>query len=65
MVCQPGSDGGLVQSFLLEVVGGAPPPLLYGAASSLDYTRGPPTEMLDNEISTMNDQVGSFFFLRV
>ncbi|XP_038106447.1 hemicentin-2 isoform X3 [Culex quinquefasciatus] len=58
VVCQPGSDGGLVQSFLLEVVGGAPPPLLYGAASSssLDYTRSPPTEMLDNEISTMNDQ---------
>ncbi|XP_065081629.1 neural cell adhesion molecule 2 isoform X2 [Ochlerotatus camptorhynchus] len=50
VVCEAGSDGGLAQSFLLEVIGGAPPPMF-----SLDYTRSPPTE-IDNEISTMNDQ---------
>ncbi|XP_055618314.1 hemicentin-2 isoform X2 [Toxorhynchites rutilus septentrionalis] len=50
VVCQAGSDGGLSQSFLLEVIGGTPPPMF-----SLDYTRSPPTE-IDNEISTMNDQ---------
>ncbi|XP_061499740.1 uncharacterized protein LOC1281499 isoform X5 [Anopheles gambiae] len=50
VVCSAGSDGGLMQSFLLEVVGGVAPP-----AYNLDYTRGPPTEF-DNEISTMNDQ---------
>ncbi|XP_055585522.1 uncharacterized protein LOC129738363 [Uranotaenia lowii] len=52
VVCQPGNDGGLMQSFLLEVVGGIPPP---PSMFSLDYTRSPPTE-IDNEISTMNDQ---------
>uniref|UniRef100_A0A182Q665 Fibronectin type-III domain-containing protein n=1 Tax=Anopheles farauti TaxID=69004 RepID=A0A182Q665_9DIPT len=51
VVCLAGSDGGLMQSFLLEVVGGAVP----SAAYNLDFTRGPPTE-IDNEISTMNDQ---------
>ncbi|XP_035795445.1 hemicentin-2-like isoform X2 [Anopheles albimanus] len=52
VVCQAGGDGGLMQSFLLEVVGGpAVPPSVY----NLDYTRGPPTE-IDNEISTLNDQ---------
>uniref|UniRef100_A0A182MVH6 Ig-like domain-containing protein n=1 Tax=Anopheles culicifacies TaxID=139723 RepID=A0A182MVH6_9DIPT len=50
VVCLAGSDGGLMQSFLLEVVGGVAPP-----AYNLDFTRGPPTE-IDNEISTMNDQ---------
>ncbi|XP_062557837.1 hemicentin-1 isoform X2 [Armigeres subalbatus] len=50
VVCQAGSDGGLAQHFLMEVIGGAPPPMF-----SLDYTRSPPTE-IDNEISTMNDQ---------
>lgn len=54
VVCSAGSDGGLMQSFLLEVVGGVAPP-----AYNLDYTRGPPTEF-DNEISTMNDQVMAF-----
>lgn len=54
VVCQPGNDGGLVQSFLLEVVGGVPPPPL-PPHYALDYTRSPPTE-IDNEISTMNDQ---------
>lgn len=52
VVCQAGSDGGLSQSFLLEVVGGTPPPMF-----NLDYTRSPPTEIDNNEISTMNDQV--------
>ncbi|XP_058056179.1 hemicentin-1 [Anopheles bellator] len=50
VVCQAGGDGGLMQSFLLEVVGG-PVPSVY----NVDFTRGPPTE-IDNEISTMNDQ---------
>uniref|UniRef100_A0A4Y0B5I7 Ig-like domain-containing protein n=1 Tax=Anopheles funestus TaxID=62324 RepID=A0A4Y0B5I7_ANOFN len=50
VVCLAGSDGGLMQSFLLEVVGGMAP-----SAYNLDFTRGPPTE-IDNEISTMNDQ---------
>ncbi|XP_058811961.1 uncharacterized protein LOC131676713 isoform X3 [Topomyia yanbarensis] len=50
VVCQAGNDGGLLQSFLLEVIGGAVPALF-----NLDYTRSPPTE-IDNEISTMNDQ---------
>uniref|UniRef100_A0A182SDG0 Ig-like domain-containing protein n=1 Tax=Anopheles maculatus TaxID=74869 RepID=A0A182SDG0_9DIPT len=54
VVCLAGSDGGLMQSFLLEVVGGVAPP-----AYNLDFTRGPPTE-IDNEISTMNDQVMAF-----
>ncbi|XP_049532118.1 hemicentin-2 isoform X2 [Anopheles darlingi] len=51
VVCQAGGDGGLMQSFLLEVVGGPAVPTVY----NLDYTRGPPTE-IDNEISTLNDQ---------
>lgn len=48
VVCVPGYDGGLTQHFLLEVVGGNP---IY----NLDTTRG--IQDIDNEISTMNDQV--------
>lgn len=43
-----GYDGGLAQHFVLEVVGGNP---IY-----TDTTRSFPNTM-DNEISTMNDQV--------
>lgn len=43
-----GFDGGLTQHFVLEVVGGNP---IYS-----DTTRSFPNTM-DNEISTMNDQV--------
>ncbi|XP_050084371.1 uncharacterized protein LOC126570566 isoform X2 [Anopheles aquasalis] len=52
VVCQAGGNGGLMQSFLLEVVGG---PAVVPSVYNLDYTRGPPTE-IDNEISTLNDQ---------
>lgn len=45
-----GFDGGLAQHFLLEVVGGNP---LYNS----DTTRGGGIQDIDNEISTMNDQV--------
>lgn len=52
VVCIPGYDGGLTQHFLLEVVGGNP---LY----SLDTTRS--IQDIDNEISTMNDQVPTLY----
>lgn len=50
VVCVAGFDGGLTQHFLLEVVGGNP---IY---TSSDTTKSIP-EIIDNEISTMNDQV--------
>ena len=49
VVCVAGFDGGLSQSFLLEVVGGIP---IYNS----DATKSMP-DMRENEISTMNDQV--------
>lgn len=51
VVCQPGNDGGLQQHFVLEAVGATP---MY--FNNLDSTRST-HEILDNEISTMNDQV--------
>lgn len=48
VVCVAGFDGGLAQHFVLEVVGGNP---IYS-----DTTKMLPNT-LDNEISTMNDQV--------
>ncbi|XP_037943926.1 hemicentin-1 [Teleopsis dalmanni] len=53
VVCIAGSDGGLSQYFLLEVIGGDP---LY----SSDSTRNFADNVLgDNEISTLNDQATS------
>lgn len=49
VVCVAGYDGGLTQHFLLEVVGGNP---IY----STEVTRVG-QDIIDNEISTMNDQV--------
>jgi hypothetical protein len=51
VVCQPGNDGGLQQHFVLEAVGATS---MY--FNNLDSTRST-HELLDNEISTMNDQV--------
>ena len=51
VVCQPGNDGGLQQHFVLEAVGATS---MY--FNNLDSTRST-HEILDNEISTMNDQV--------
>lgn len=54
VVCQPGNDGGLQQHFVLEAVGATS---MY--FNNLDSTRST-HEILDNEISTMNDQVRIF-----
>jgi len=48
VVCAAGFDGGLLQHFLLEVVGGSP---LFHTETTRDI------DDMDNEISTMNDQV--------
>lgn len=55
----PGSDGGLSQYFMLEVVGGD---LLYGSDTPTPgrgQTFGESIGQADNEISTLNDQVSS------
>jgi hypothetical protein len=51
VVCQPGNDGGLQQHFVLEAVGATS--MFF---NNLDSTRSA-QDILDNEISTMNDQV--------
>lgn len=51
LVCIAGSDGGLAQHFLLEVVGGN---LVYPTETGRMLGELDPT---DNEIPTMNDQV--------
>lgn len=58
VVCLPGSDGGLSQYFMLEVVGGD---LLYGSdtPTGRGQTFGESLGQTDNEISTLNDQVSS------
>lgn len=64
VVCIAGSDGGLSQHFLLEVIGGEP---IYTSETARTFGEANPA---DNEISTMNDQVSgeqairfdSFFF---
>jgi hypothetical protein len=56
VVCQPGNDGGLQQHFVLEAVGATS---MY--FNNLDSTRST-HDILDNEISTMNDQVRLFFY---
>ncbi|XP_017035482.1 neural cell adhesion molecule 1-A isoform X5 [Drosophila kikkawai] len=63
VVCVAGSDGGLSQYFMLEVVGGD---LLYsgdsGQAQGQGSNRGQFSEAIglgDNEISTLNDQATS------
>lgn len=56
VVCQPGNDGGLQQHFVLEAVGAT---TMY--FNNLDSTRST-HEILDNEISTMNDQVRNVLF---
>lgn len=56
VVCQPGNDGGLQQHFVLEAVGATS---MY--FNNLDSTRST-HDILDNEISTMNDQVRIFFY---
>lgn len=58
VVCQPGNDGGLQQHFVLEAVGATS---MY--FNNLDSTRST-HEILDNEISTMNDQVRKIFPFR-
>lgn len=55
VVCQPGNDGGLQQHFVLEAVGATS---MY--FNNLDSTRST-QDLLDNEISTMNDQVSTIF----
>lgn len=52
VVCQPGNDGGLQQHFVLEAVS-----VQY--LNNLESTRSP-QNTIDNEISTMNDQVRIF-----
>jgi hypothetical protein len=54
VICTAGNDGGLTQFFQLEVVGlgGGPSPFF-----NIDTMNGI-QEITNNEISTMNDQVG-------
>lgn len=50
-----GSDGGLTQYFMLEVVGGD---LLYASESATGKGQfGDTNGQVDNELSTLNDQV--------
>ncbi|KAH8306438.1 hypothetical protein KR018_011521 [Drosophila ironensis] len=59
VVCVAGSDGGLTQYFMLEVVGGD---LLYSGDPNPSQNRGQFGEAVgpgDNEISTLNDQATS------
>ncbi|KAH8417802.1 hypothetical protein KR222_006040, partial [Zaprionus bogoriensis] len=58
VVCVAGSDGGLSQYFMLEVVGGD---LLYGSDTSPGGRGqfGESVGQADNEISTLNDQATS------
>lgn len=51
VICQAGHDGGLQQHFVLEAIGATSTYF-----NNLDSTRST-HEILDNEISTMNDQV--------
>lgn len=51
VICQAGYDGGLQQHFVLEAIGATSTYF-----NNLDSTRST-HEILDNEISTMNDQV--------
>lgn len=53
VVCIPGNDGGLVQYFLLEVVGGNP-------VTSEKNQEIHDNSIINNEIATMNDQVSHF-----
>ena len=57
VICQAGHDGGLQQHFVLEA---------FGATSTyfnnLDSTRST-HEIVDNEISTMNDQVSIVLYI--
>lgn len=53
VVCQPGNDGGLQQHFVLEAV-------ISEYFNTVESTRSP-QNTVDNEISTMNDQVRIFF----
>lgn len=51
VICQAGHDGGLQQHFILEAIGATS-----SYFNNLDSTRST-HEIVDNEISTMNDQV--------
>jgi hypothetical protein len=55
VICQAGYDGGLQQHFVLEAIGATSTYF-----NNLDSTRST-HEILDNEISTMNDQVSSVY----
>lgn len=57
VICQAGNDGGLQQHFILEAVGATS---MY--FNNLDSTRST-HEIIDNEISTMNDQVRKLLLL--
>lgn len=52
VICQAGHDGGLQQHFVLEAIGATNSYF----NNNLDSTRST-HEIVDNEISTMNDQV--------
>ncbi|XP_023171017.2 nephrin [Drosophila hydei] len=57
VVCVAGSDGGLSQHFMLEVVGGD---LLYASESATGKGQfGETIGQVDNELSTLNDQATS------
>ncbi|XP_030244224.1 uncharacterized protein LOC115564254 [Drosophila navojoa] len=57
VVCVAGSDGGLTQYFMLEVVGGD---LLYASESATGKGQfGDANGQVDNELSTLNDQATS------
>lgn len=53
VICQAGHDGGLQQHFVLEAIGAST-----SYFNNLDSTRST-HEIVDNEISTMNDQVSN------
>lgn len=54
VICTAGNDGGLSQHFVLEVLSSNGMPSIY---INLDSTRST-HEIVDNELPTMNDQVG-------
>ena len=57
VICQAGHDGGLQQHFVLEAIGATSTYF-----NNLDSTRST-HEIVDNEISTMNDQVSIVLYI--
>jgi len=59
VICQAGHDGGLQQHFVLEAIGATSTYF-----NNLESTRST-HEIVDNEISTMNDQVSIVLYILI